>query len=290
MSEPFYGLLESTPAEIAVCESGFKVQAIAASDVEGWEERLETRTRLLLANLRKQNQRRNDCEGNALANGAEAQHQFVTGEFLQYSDTYSYQASERVMSRSSVGRDAGASIESGVIVRTKGIQALGVKPGIPLESAWPYEPYERDVARFETRAKSVEIKDTYVAEHGALPEFNQMLISLAVGAVGHIGTFWPFREVAFEGFRLMDTLPTGGGGHATCIIGGLRFSAVWKLVVWNSHNYGAYLMSERAYDAAQNRRWSPFGGYLIMPDKPVERYHNRIVSGGGYFSPSKGVA
>jgi hypothetical protein len=290
MSEPFYGLLESTLAEIAVCESGFKVQAIAASDVEGWEERLETRTRLLLANLRKQNQRRNDCEGNALANGAEAQHQFVTGEFLQYSDTYSYQASERVMSRSSVGRDAGASIESGVIVRTKGIQALGVKPGIPLESAWPYEPYERDVARFETRAKSVEIKDTYVAEHGALPEFNQMLISLAVGAVGHIGTFWPFREVAFEGFRLMDTLPIGGGGHATCIIGGLRFSNVWKMVVWNSHNYGAYLMSERAYDAAQNRRWSPFGGYLIMPDKPVERYHNRIVSGGGYFSPSKGVA
>ena len=82
MTEPFYGLLESTPAEIAACQLGFKVQSIAASDVEGWEERLEARTRVLLSKLRKQNQRRNDCEGNALANGAEAQHQFVTGEFV----------------------------------------------------------------------------------------------------------------------------------------------------------------------------------------------------------------
>lgn len=289
MSEPFYGLLESTPAEIASCQSGFKVQAIAASDVVGWEDRLEARTRLLLSKMRKQNQRRNDCEGNALANGAEAQHQFVTGDFVQYSDTYSYQASERVMGRNNVGRDSGASIESGVIVRTKGIQSLGVKPGIPLESDWPYEPYERDVARFETRAKSVKIQDTFVAEHGALPEFRQMLISAAAGGVGHIGTFWPFREVNVDGFRTMKDAPEGGGGHATEIIGAIRINGVWYLVVWNSHNYGAYLMSQEAYEELQAEQWRPFGAYLIMPDKPVERYHNRVVSGGGYFRPSQGV-
>jgi hypothetical protein len=49
-------------------------------------------------------------------------------------------------------------------------------------------------------------------------------------------------------------------------------------------------MSQRGYEQLQDRQWKPFGGYLIMPDKPVERYHNRVVSGGGYFSPSKGVA
>jgi hypothetical protein len=290
MSEPLYGLLESTPVEIAKCQAGFKVQAFTAEDVPGWEDRLEARTRLLLTLMRKQNQRRSDCEGNGAANGAEAQHQYVTGQMVQYSDTYAYQASERVMGRGNVGRDSGASIESGVIVRTEGIKSLGIKAGFPLESDWPYEPYERDVARFETRAKSVKIEDTYVAEHGPLPEFKQMLISMAAGGVGHIGTYWPFREIQFQGYRLMDSLPTGGGGHCTEIVGALRFSGVWKIFVWNSHGYGAYLMSQKCYEQAQAKSWSPFGGYLIMPDKPVERYHDRIVSGGGYFSPSKGVA
>lgn len=291
MTEPFYGLLPSTPEGIAQCQSGFKVQSFTAADVKGWEERLETRTRLLMSKMRKQNQRRNDCEGNALANGAEAQHQYITGDMVQFSDSYSYQASERVMGRQNVGRDSGASIESGVIVRTQGIKSLGVKPGIPLEQNWPYEPYERDVARFETRAKSVQIEDTYVANHGPMPSWDEVLISTAAGGVGHIGTYWPFREINVDGFRAMKDAPDGGGGHATEIIGAILINGVWYLVVWNSHNYGAYLMSQEAYEELQAEQWRPFGAYLIMPDKPVERFHDRVASGGGYFRPrNQGVA
>jgi hypothetical protein len=89
----------------------------------------------------------------------------------------------------------------------------------------------------------------------------------------------------------MDDAPEGGGGHATEIIVAIRINGVWQLVVWNSHGYGAYLMTRKAYDELQSERWQPFGGYLIMPDKPVERYHDRVASGGGYFRPrNQGVA
>ncbi len=285
MTEPFYGLLPSTPEGIRECQSTFRVKSMAADDLPGWEDRLETRTRLLMTIMRKQNQQRSDCEGNATANGAEAQHQWVNGVIVQYSDTYGYQGSERIMGRTNVGRDQGASMDSGVILRVVGIKALAVPPGLPLESDWPYQPYERDVARFETRARTAKIQDTFVAESGALPEFSQFLLNLAAGGVGHIGTYWPFRESSVGGFKCMDSAPTGGGGHATEIIGAIRSNGTWYLVVWNSHGYGAYLMSQRCYEQLQNKQWQPFGGYLIMPDKPVERYHDRLLSGGGYFTP-----
>lgn len=291
MTEPFYGLLPSTPEGIREVLSTFRVKAMAADDLPGWEDRLEQRTRLLMTIMRKQNQQRSDCEGNATANGAEAQHQYVTGEMVQFSDTYGYQGSERIMGRMNVGKDSGASMESGVILRVEGIKAINVGSGLPLESDWPYQPYERDVARFEARAKSVKLQDTFVAESGALPDFDQFLLNLAAGGVGHIGTYWPFREANVGGFKCMDSPPAGGGGHATEIIGAIRVNGSWYLTVWNSHGYGAYLMSRRCYEALQNRQWQPFGGYLIMPDKPVERFHDRVASGGGYFRPrNQGVA
>lgn len=277
-----FGLLPSTAQGIQACAAGMRVKSLDQSDFPGWEDALEKRTRLLMTIMRKQNQKRNDCEGNGAANGAEAQWQYVTGEMTQFADMYAYQASERIMGRGSVGRDAGATIETGVIVRSEGIKALGVAPGLPLESEWRYDSYERDVVRFEMRAKAVKITNTYVAEHGNLPEFSQFLVCMAAGGVGHIGTYWPFRESAVAGLKLMDSLPTGGGGHCTEIIGAIRENGRWYLAVWNSHGYGAYLMSQKCYDQAQSRRWAPFGGYLIMPDKPVQRYHDRRASGGGY--------
>ena len=98
----FFGLLPSTPEGIRECVAGFRVHAMAADDLPGWEDRLETRTRLLITIMRKQNQQRNDCEGNATANGAEAQWQWVHGEMVQFSDTYGYQGSERIMGRTRI--------------------------------------------------------------------------------------------------------------------------------------------------------------------------------------------
>jgi hypothetical protein len=82
--------------------------------------------------------------------------------------------------------------------------------------------------------------------------------------------------------KLMDSAPNGGGGHATEIVWAVKVNGRWYLAVWNSHGYGAYLMSQRCYETLQRSQFSPFGGYLLMPDKPVERYYDRRIAGGGY--------
>ncbi len=42
-------------------------------------------------------------------------------------------------------------------------------------------------------------------------------------------------------------------------------------------------MSRRCYEQLCKNKWEPFGGYLLTPDRMVERY-DRITQGGGYFA------
>ena len=74
-----------------------------------------------------------------------------------------------------------------------------------------------------------------------------------------------------------------GGGHATEIIWAVEVAGTWYLAVWNSHGDGYYLMSRRCYEQLCGNNWEPFGGYLLTPDRMVERY-DRITQGGGYFA------
>jgi hypothetical protein len=81
----------------------------------------------------------------------------------------------------------------------------------------------------------------------------------------------------------MDRMPRSGGGHATEIIWAVEVRGQWYLCVWNSHGDGYYLMSQRCYEQLQEAQWEPFGGFLLMPDKAVQRYHDCRETGGGLW-------
>ena len=268
------GLRVPTRQEIATCNSTMSVKAVCASEFPRYQDRLRDPKANPLPHMRAQRQRRNDCQGQSLANGEEKRHWYCTGSMVQMSDIYAYNASEYFGRPGNVGRDAGTSIQSGVGVLTAGLKSIGVPPGLPSEADWPYETYERRAARFAERAKRVQIDQTWVSEHGEMPDWDNLLAALAAGGSCHIGTYWPPRWTAVGTYRLMDRAPTGGGGHATEIIWAIELNGQWYLTVWNSHGDRFYLMSRRCYEELQRTQCRPFGGYLLLPDKPVERYVN----------------
>ena len=281
MAEWFSGLLPMDDEADGYLASTYRVKAINKNDFPGWEAVLLGPAKSPLPFMRAQNQRRNDCQGNATANGEEKRHWYCTGEMVQLSDTYAYNGSEYL--ENAVGRDQGTNMQSGVKILTEGIKVIDVAPGLPTEADWTYDTYERSKQAVARRAQQVTISSAYVSEHGPMPDFDTLLVAMAAGGSGHIGTYWPPRWSKVGQYRCMDTAPTGGGGHATEIVWALKIGGQWYLTVWNSHGDRFYLMSRRCYDQMQARQWRPFGAYLLMPDKPVERYHDRRQSGGGYY-------
>ena len=278
-------LLKPTPEEIKALQSTMKCSA-KASDFEDFEAVLRDPARSPLTRMQVERQSRNDCQGNATANGEEYRTWYCSGlqTMPQLSETYAYNASEYRMQPGQVGHDEGSSIHSGVRVLVEGIPSLGVAPGLPTEQSWPYSQYYRSQRQFEQAAKTVEIQPGHVTEHGPLPDFRGMLAAVAAGGSGHIGTFWgvDWQDVGGPK-RCMDRMPRSGGGHATEIIWAVEVRGQWYLCVWNSHGDGYYLMSQRCYEQLQEAQWEPFGGFLLMPDKAVQRYHDCRETGGGLW-------
>lgn len=277
MTEPVSKLLIPTEEEFRICESTMAVKAIDSRDYPDWEKRLADPARDPRKVMRAQRQEMSDCQGQSLANGEEKRHWYCTGQMVQLADIYAYNGSEYVSHPNNVGKDQGTSITAGVQLLTQGIKSLNVKPGLFLESDWPYRTYERSASRFAARAQESahKIQGTYVTQHGEMPDFQGMLVAVAAGGSGHIGTYWPPRWSSAPGdqHRLMDTAPTGGGGHATEIIWAVQLAGRWYLVVWNSHGDQYYLMSQRCYETLQAKQFRPFGAYVLMPDEPVRRYN-----------------
>lgn len=278
-------LLEPTIDEIKWATATRKV-SVSAGDFDDWERVLQDQRNSPLGVMQVERQQRNDCQGNATANGEEYRSWVVSGRRTMpvLSEMYAYNASEYLMGPQNVGRDSGTSMHSGVRLLTEGIPRLQVKPGVAAESRWPYSQYFRSASQFETAARRVEIVPSHVTEHGPLPSFEGMLAAVAAGGTGHLGTFWSVRWASLNGRRLMDTLPTSGGGHATEIIWAEHIQGRWYLCVWNSHGDGYYYMSQRCYEQLLSRRGEPFGCFVLMPDLAQLRYYSRLENGGGYFA------
>jgi hypothetical protein len=268
----FSGLLPTPDAVLNELNSQIRVSAISLDDFPDWESRLEHPANSPIPYMRAQNQRRNDCQGQSLANGEEKRAWYCRQTMIQRSDIYAYNASEYVSGKNQVGKDQGTTIGSGVTVLTKGLQDLSVNPGLMTEADWPYNTYETNYRKFATRAQAVRIDQTFVSEHQAMPDFRTLMCGLAAGGSAHIGTWWPPAWKQLEGRRLMDSPPRGGGGHATEIIWAVKVTGKWYLVVWNSHGDQYYLMSEACYSALRQKNFDPFGAYLLMPDQPKKRY------------------
>ena len=280
MTEFFSGLLPMDDEADQYLSATVSAGAVNAADYVGWEQVLKDPEKNPVPHMRTQNQPRNDCQGNATTNGEEKRHWWCTGKMVQLSDSYAYNGSEFI--EGTVGRDRGTNMQSGVILLTEGLKSLDVAPGLPLFEEWPYNRYYRNTSQFREAAQKATIQEEYVSQHGAMPDWKGILVAMAAGGSGHIGTFWPPRWTTVNGKRCMDNAPTGGGGHATEIIWAEQVNGTWYLVVWNSHGDGFYYMSRRCYEQLVSRRFAPFGGYLLMPDKPIERFHDRRQSGGGY--------
>lgn len=285
-------LLIPSAEELAACERAMTCSAATLTPEKflGWEDELRRITDLILKNLAVELQTQNDCRANALANGEESRQFLLTGKMTQLARTYAYNACEYLSGVSQVGRDAGLSIQSGIRLITEGIKSLGVPAGLPTEESWKYGTYERSAQRFAERAKGATIVPTAVTEHGPAPTASELPVVCAVGGGVDIGVFWAprFEQRTINGrkWKVWTNKVTRGGGHALCNVPAMEFvDGAWWPVIWNSHGDGPILMPPEVWDSYARDQFAPFGGYVLLPDKPEKKWHDRVASGGGYFRP-----
>ena len=279
------GLFRPSPEEQAAVEELLTVRVVRASDFSGYLDVLRDPANSPLRVMQTERQQRNDCQGNAAANGEEYRTWYCSGRQVMpmLSEMYAYQASEFLMSEGQVGTDQGTSIHSGVRLLVDGVSKLGLAAGIPMEPAWPYSRWCRSAIEFRRHCSGLQIEQSHVTESGPMPDWDGALAAVAAGSSIHIGTYWGVSWKQVGGRKCMDSAPRSGGGHATEIIWAEDHNGQWYLCVWNSHGDGYYLMSRRCYDQLQKTQCDPFGGFLLAPDRMVERY-DRITQGGGYFA------
>ena len=286
------GLLLPTKSQLTACENAMTVSSsdLPPASFPGWEAVAKQYAKILLAELAVELQDKNDCQGNALATGEEARQRLSTGAMRQFARTYAYNASEAIdTGMRSVGADRGSTITAGVQLLTKGLPSIGVPPGLPLETDWQYNTYERSFSRFAERAKGALIVPSSVANHGPAPTADQLPLVCAVGGSVHGGVYWSprFSRKTVDGrqWKLWTNAPGNGGGHAlafgVCVKWLEEEKAFWP-VIWNSHGDGPILMPPEVWDKYAKQQFRPFGGFVMLPEKPEEQWHDRRKSGGGY--------
>ena len=286
------GLLLPTRDELRICEREMTVAAtdLPPASFPGWQDVVKRYSEILLKELVVERQTINDCQGNAIATGEEARQRLLTGKMVQLARTYAYNASEYLSGPNNVGRDQGTSIQSGVRLMTKGIESLDIAPGLPTEETWRYGTYERNASRFAERARGAIIVPSSVVNHGPAPTAEQMPLVCAVGGSVHGGVYWApkFVTKTINGrrWKVWASTPQRGNGHALAFgvtVMWMESEGAFWPVVWNSHGDGPILIPPEHWDAYARRQFAPYGGYVMLPDKPEEKWHDRIASGGGYI-------
>lgn len=264
------GLIVASDALKAEVRKQVTVCKLSLADLENWET-IAADPALDPENwgMRKQRQETNDCQGQALANGGERRFFYETGERVQLSDLFAYQRTE-IIDRS-FGRDSGTSIEGGATV--------AVKVGLPTEELWPYHlngklNYLRNRAEFDRRAASPEIVASCELHRAAsfepAPSFEKAIAGVVCGGSLHWGTMWPLR---WDRNKVLHDYSAGNaGGHATEGVWVKKIGGQWCLKFLNSHGDGYYYVTKTAYENAIRK--SPFGGFLMLPQNPIERFYS----------------
>ena len=148
------GLLIPSADERIACERQMTVSAdsLNVADFPGWEDVAKSNADRLLKAIAIELQTQNDCAANMMATSEEARQYLLTGVMNQLARTYGYNACEWISGKQRrIGQDSGLTIDSTVLLMTKGIHDLGVEPGLPLESEYKYGTYERNAQRFIER-------------------------------------------------------------------------------------------------------------------------------------------
>lgn len=264
------GLIVASAALKRIVRKAVTICKLSLSDLENWEE-VAARPELDPENwgMRKQRQETNDCQGQSLANGGERSFYYETGERVQLSDMFAYQRTE--IEDGLFGRDSGTSIDGGAHVR--------VAVGLPTEDLHPYHlngrlNYMANRDAFMRICNSEEVKASCELHKAAsmepAPSFEKALAGVVCGGSLHWGTMWPLRWNSQR--VLTDYIAGNAGGHATEGVWVTKINGEWHLKFLNSHGDGYYYVSQRAYENAIRK--SPFGGFLMLPRNPIERFYS----------------
>jgi hypothetical protein len=248
------------------------------SDLRDWEARLLARD-----DPRKQyrfeRQHRNDCQAHSATSSRELCILAETGNVVQLSRAAAYLRCEQY--DGGVGRDQGTSMQSGVKMMTR--------DGCPLESAWPYGPYDpRGFAAQWARHADAAKAQIHTGEVVTAPDFRTCLAIIAVGGAIHFGCPYNPRAWGVTGDSADTALrwSDSGGGHAMAIGWARRKGTEWQLEVFNSHDSGQYpntrvpgnhfWVTEGWWKSLLQR--NRYGAYGFVPSKAVERYYDPTVS------------
>lgn len=264
------GLIVASAALKRIVKRAVSICKLSLADLENWEQIAENPA-LDPENwgMRKQRQETNDCQGQSLATGGERNYFYETGEKVQLSDLFAYQRTE--IEDGLFGRDSGTSIDGGAHVR--------VNVGLPLEELHPYHVngrlnYMTNRERFLAICESAEVKASCEAHRAAsfepAPSFEKALAGIVCGGSLHWGTMWPLKWNSQR--MLMDYVTGNAGGHATEGVWVKKINGEWYIKFMNSHGDGYYYVSKRAYENAIRK--SPFGGFLMLPQNPIERFYS----------------
>lgn len=264
------GLIVASAALKAEVRKCVAICKLSLQDLKGWEDRAKDPA-LDPENwgMRKQRQETNDCQGQATANGGERRRYYETGDRVQLSDMFAYQRTELL--DGSFGRDAGTSIEGGAMVAST--------IGLPEEALHPYHlngrlNYMTDKSAFERICNSEAVKascaQNMAASFEPAPDFDKAIAGVVCGGSLHWGTMWPLKWDANR--VLQDYIVGNAGGHATEGVWVRWINGEWQLKFLNSHGDGYYYVTRRAYENAIRK--SQFGGFLMLPKNPVERFYS----------------
>jgi hypothetical protein len=250
---------------------------VSASSFPGFETVLKDPAKHPLKFMRTQNQSFNDCQAQSLNNGEERRQHYVSGTITQRSDAASYAASEFI-DRGRVGLDQGSTIGSGVTLITQGIRLLNVAPGTVSEADWPYIRVTNTNA-FIRDIQQARIISPAATQHQAPAAFREAMAANAAGGTHHFGIYWPsmgdkrYWRPTSKGLPELIRLLPRGLGHAIEQMWADQVDGEWKLFVFNSHGKGRHFyIGETIWNQLVQRKFAPFGGHLLLPEKAEERF------------------
>lgn len=228
--------------------------------------------------LRREYQRRNDCNANSGTTGVELLEQRSSGRHDELSRMMAYMLCEIIDGR--LGADQGSSVPAFV-------QAM-LKTGVSTEALFEYSKYTRSRRQFDAwcTPEVMENAATHkIAGSIAAPAFQGAKMHTALGNPIHWAHFWGLS------FRTETIAPGvtarvcrrykrahGDSGHATEVVWPIKTpSGEWLLAVANSHNDGFFYIAEEAYEEIRDPRYTPYGAYVLLGHKdPVQQFTGQI--------------
>lgn len=271
----FTGLVEASPelradvdGSLAVCDS-FTVE-----DIPDWKRALIPANDPEVWGLRREFQKRNDCQPTAIGSGLEVIEWRTKRRKGEIATSWLYNACE-LEAYGGVGMNQGTPIQSGIKVLKR--------DGAPLESERPYGDYTKSVSQFKawsTPEVMASAATRKLAKATPSVPFETAFALAILGQPTHWGIYWPIQIDANRVAKKYHG-NHGGGGHALeLVFGRVLPSGEKQIKMANSHNDGYIWITEQFYEEARDPRATPYGAYVLYgTDDPIANHVNWLTEG-----------